>query len=207
MPTQILCTAFRELWSSNSTRSLTLARLVQHKRQIEGWWKCELAAHLWDYAAKIDGEAHVWMEAPDRADIAIACGTGNKNGVLAPATGDGRTVIPMELKTVGTFWGGGAGVEKAYREPGKKRLEQDMVDAQRGRRPAYPFSVVALLVTHAGTSDDAVLKQYLRRARELGEQHELKMVLDEAVSLPTIPDMLSTAHQFAWTAMARSSAV
>lgn len=206
MPAQILCTAFRELWSADSTRSRTLARLVRHERQIEAWWKCELAAHLWDYAAKVDEEAYVWMEAPKRADIAIARGTSNKKGLLVPATSDGRTVIPIELKTVGTFWGGGSGIEKAYREQGKKRLEHDMIDARDGRRPAHPFSVVALLVTHAGTRGDAVLDQYLRRARELGEQHGLIRVLDEAIPLPSMPDEPSAAHQLVWTSAVVSPA-
>ena len=99
---------------------------------------------------------------------------------------------------VGTFWGP-TNVEKAYRKSGKKRLEHDMIDASSGRRTAQPCSAVALLVTHAGAPGDSVFELYLRRARELGEQHGLVCVLDEAIPLPTISGKPSAAHHFLWT--------
>ena len=191
-PVDILSDALRGMWGLDVPRSRTLARLVQHKRQIEQWWKCEVAAHLWDVAGQFGDDTDVYLENFDRADIAIAAGEGRTS----------RTVcIPIELKMIGTFWGRG-NVEKAYREPGKKRLEQDMLDARRGRRDARPFAAVALLVTHVGARTDATLDLYLRRARELGEEHTLQRVVDEPIVLPA--DEPSEAHQFLWVAPALS---
>lgn len=198
MPADVLRDALRAMWPLGATRSQTLARLVHHPRQIEAWWKCELAAHLWEHVARIDEDAYVWMESHGRADLTIARGTRNKRGALAPVTSGASVVIPMELKTLGTFWGK-ANVEKAYREHGKKRLEHDMLDAARGRRIARPFAAVGLLVTHAGAQTDAVNELYVRRARELGVDHNLVCVLDEAIELPTMPEQASQAHQFLWT--------
>ncbi|QRK08577.1 hypothetical protein JQX13_53305 [Archangium violaceum] len=146
-------------------------------------------------------DTYVWLEAIDRADVALATGT-YVSGRLVAATA-GEVCIPLELKMIGTFWGRG-NVEKAYREPGKKRLEHDFIDARMGRRPAKPFSAVGLLVTHVGTGTDPLVELYLRRARELGAEHQLDRVLDEAVPLPPTADQPVYAHQFLWLAASTS---
>lgn len=207
---KVLTKAFQEMWSTNEpcphtvARSTTLARLVRHARQLEKWWQCELAAHLWDYVGQIDEEGLVWIEAHARADIALARGRPNRNGVLTIVTQGPHVVIPIELKTVGTFWGS-SNIEKAYREAGKKRLEHDMRDARDGVRAANPFSVVGLLITHMGARDDGIFDLYRRRARELGGQHGLVRVLDEAIPLPSLDDGPCEAHQLVWTTAVSST--
>ena len=48
MHAQLLVDAIHSLWTSEPGhhRRRTLARLAQHERQFEDWWKCELGAHL-----------------------------------------------------------------------------------------------------------------------------------------------------------------
>lgn len=130
-----------------------------------------------------------------RADIALVMGH-NLSGRLRPDA-SGPVCIPIELKMIGTFWGRG-NVEKAYREPGKKRLEQDLRDARQGRRPARPFCAVALLVTHVGAPSDDDLELYLRRAREIGSEQQLIRVIDDAIPLPPVAQRPVYAHQFLW---------
>jgi hypothetical protein len=199
MPDKILCSALREMWGEEIPRSRTLARLARHERHIEHWWKCEMAAHLWDYAERFGEDVCVWLEAFDRADLALATGE-YRNERLVPSAAADRFVVPIELEMVGTFDGAGSGIEKAYREPGKKRLEQDMLDARSARREANPFAAVALLVTHAGEPDDFVIQDDLRRARELGDEYGLSRVLTESIPLPVLSDAPSAAHQLVWLA-------
>ena len=80
MIVDILCTAFREMWGAELPRSRTLARLVIHERQIEAWWKCEIAAHMWDHVDRFGDNVYVRLESFDRADIAIATGAIDDSG-------------------------------------------------------------------------------------------------------------------------------
>lgn len=187
--------AFSSMWSADAPRSRTLARLVRHERQIEGWWKCEVAAHLWDHAGRFGDDVYVWLESFDRADVALAQGEFH-GGRLVPTSNPTGIVIPIELKTVGTFWKGGP--EKAYRDNSKKCLEKDMADAAAGRRLASPFAAVGLLVTHADCEADALFELFVGRARQLGAEHGLTALLDEPVPLPHVPGEPSRAHQLLW---------
>jgi hypothetical protein len=185
----------RTMWGLDVARGKTLARLTQHQRQCEAWWKCEVATHLWDFSNQFGPDTYVWLEACDRADIVLATGA-YRAGKLERVT-SGAVCIPIELKMVGTFWGR-HNIKKAYSERGKKRLEQDMRDARLRRRSARPFAAVGLLVTHVGVKTDSVLELYLQYARKLGEKHRLELVLDEGVSLPPAADEPVCAHQCLW---------
>lgn len=191
-PAAILARAFREMWGPDAARSKTLARIVQHKRQCEAWWKFEVATHLWDFTEEFGPNTDIFVEAFDRTDVAIASANATVNGFR-------RICIPIELKMIGTWWGA-SNVQKAYSEAKSKRLMHDMVDAQDKlkRGLARPFSAIALLVTHTTDSTSNTLHLYLQRARELGAQHALNCVVDEPIPLPTSPDTRGEAHQFLW---------
>lgn len=189
--------AISSMWGADVARSRTLARLIRHERQVEGWWKCELAAHLWDHAERFGEDVYVWLESFDRADVALAQGE-LRGGRLVPIPSPPGILIPIELKTVGTFWQGGP--DKAYRDKSKKCLEKDMADAAAGRRVASPFAAVALLVTHAGSQADAILETFIAGARQLGKEHGLIALLDEPVALPDLSEEPSSAHHLLWVA-------
>ena len=197
--------ALRSLWTADhaSARRRTLARLAQHNRQFEPWWKCELAAHLWDHVDRFGPDTHVWLEALDRADVTIATGVESQRGLrIAP---DCTVCIPVELKTTGTWWGSTpSAIAKAFDERGQKRLSADMHDLRDQRRASRPFAAVGLLVTHVGSASDDVFGRYLEHARTLGRNHELEVLLDEAIELPD-DDQEVSAHQIFWIARAPSS--
>src|SRR4051812_26907157 len=180
-----LIEALRSLWTGDDgpRRRRTLARLAQHERQLEAWWKCELGAHLWDHADHFGDGTYIWLESLDRADITIATGTELKKRLAIDPKG--MICIPIELKTVGTWWGRSASaIGKALDEKGKKRLSEDMRQlVGRGRR-ARPFGAVGLLVTHLGQGSDPVFRAYLDYALELGREHELEVLVDDAIELP-----------------------
>jgi len=188
-PESELVAAFRKPWRS-AERRLTLARLIQHSRQLEAWWKCELAASFWDDAQEFDSGAYIWIEALDRADIAIAHRADNGE----PNTS--ALCIPIELKMRSTAW---RSAGKAYHERGKKGLLHDMREAST-RRERRPFAVVALLLTHIGESEDVRFNDFQKEALGLGEQEKLVKVLDEKIEVPTIDHLSkqSRAHQIVW---------
>jgi hypothetical protein len=96
---------------------------------------------------------------------------------------------------VGTFW---PTPEKAYQEPGKKRLYQDMKTLAEGIRDADPFGIIALLITHHG-SEDLRYKHFKDTARSIGDTHGLALILDEPIPLPQpTPDSKAFAHQLVW---------
>jgi len=180
---------FRSLWDEPKRRR-TLARIVAHERQFENWWKFELATHLWELASELG--AHVWVEMDDRSDIVLAR---SKDAAATAIDLSLSPRVPIELKTVGTFW---TSAEKAYTEPGKKRLVHDMDAAL--VRACDPFAVVALLVTHAGKTHDPAMTPFLELARRLAAQRHMLAIVDEAIDLEeSSPGRSGCAHQLAWT--------
>lgn len=206
MPHAHLSDALRSLWISDdaTSRRRTLARLAQHKRQFESWWKCELAAHLWDYCDGFGPNTYVWLESMDRADITIATGVASPRGLLiAPEC---RVGIPLELKTSGTWWGAtNSAIAKALKN-GKKRLAADLRDLRDSRRFIKPFGVVGLLLTHEGSAVDPVFLKYLEYARALGHDLSLEVLLDEEIGLPVEDDQTVAAQQIFWIARAKIGA-
>lgn len=112
MPTALthkrLADQFRSLWES-AERRRTFGRIITHERQFEGWWKFELATHLWELAEELG--AHVWVEQDARADIVLA---GAKDDAATRIDLSGTPRVPIELKTVGTFW---TSADKAWDRP------------------------------------------------------------------------------------------
>ena len=200
MPETILRVALRSLWTTveAGARRRTLARLLQHRRQFEPWWKAELAAHLWDHIGLLGPNTDVWLEAHDRSDITIAeSAVGAKEPCIS---GDGLC-IPVELKMAGTWCGASPSeIDKALGDSSKKCLAQDMRDLRDGRRRASPFGLVGLLVTHVGQSSDEVYERYLERARDLGHENGLELMLDEPIDLPQDEVEGVAAHQLFWLA-------
>lgn len=199
MPAARLSDALTSLWTGPdaAARRRTLARLAQHQRQLESWWKCELAAHLWDHVAGFGPDIDVFIESHDRADLTIATAATSPKGVsVAP---EGAVCIPIELKTTGTWWGSSpSAVAKALSETGKKRLTADMADA-RNRRRSRPFAAVGLLVTHIGDAGDAEIASYVDAAKELGRQYKLNLLVDDAIPLAPEAGQAVAAHQVFWT--------
>lgn len=195
----LLVEALRSLWTADDGvhRRRTLARLAQHERQFETWWKCELGAHLWDHVDLFGEGTYVWLEAHDRADITIA--TGRESRKRLAIDPKGAVCIPIELKTIGTWWGTSeSAIEKALDEDGKKRLSEDMRQlVERGRR-TKPFGAVGLLLTHVGQATDGVFGEYLDCARRLGQKHTLEVLVDEAIDLPAQGGQCAAAHQIFW---------
>jgi hypothetical protein len=189
---RVFCKRFVAFWNDERRRR-TVARAAVHERQFEGWWKIELAAHLWETAAELD--CYVFVEAHDRADLVL----GEKGASTRAIVPHGKVCVPIELKTSGTFWND---PRKAFCEPGKKRLWDDMNDAREMRRTAEPFPVVALLLTHKGHENDARYERFKAAARELGRERGLLQVLDEAVPLPDPGHDAGPAHawQMVWIA-------
>jgi hypothetical protein len=196
---QTLVDPLSSLWTTDEAahRRRTLARLAQHGRQLEAWWKCELGAHLWDHADRFGPNTYVWFEAVDRADISIATGIEAKKTLEVDP--DGPVCIPIELKTSGTWWGASRrAIAKALDQGGKKCLAEDMRQLRERGRPSKPFGAVGLLVTHVGHASDEVNLAYLAYARELGQRHELKVLLDEEIALPSEDGQRVTARQLFW---------
>jgi hypothetical protein len=195
----LLIDALRSLWivDDGARRRRTLSRLAQHKRQLETWWKCELGAHLWDYVDRFGEGTYAWLEALDRADVTIATGKESSKGLAIDPSG--AVCIPIELKTIGTWWGTSrSAIGKALDEPGKKRLSEDMHQLlERGRR-TKPFGAVGLLVTHVGRASDEVFGRYLDFARNLGRGLALDVLLDETIELPAEGGQAVAAHQIFW---------
>lgn len=177
--------AMRGLWGKPGKRRM-LARIATHERQFEAWWKFELASHLW--ALYDTTSLSTFVEAFDRADVVLGIEHDNRLVRSAP------TCVPIELKTVGTFWGPTA--NKAFSETGKKRLEREM--EQIDERGGKPFAMLALLITHAG-EPDARLPSYVALARALGEKHGLQVLVDDELSLPApAKGLKASAHQLVW---------
>lgn len=196
---ELLVEALRMLWTGSEAehRRRTLARLAQHGRQLEAWWKCELGAHLWDHVERFGDRMFVWFEAVDRADLAIATGRSAKKKLVVDP--DGEVCIPIELKTCGTWPGGSrSAIAKALDEGGKKKLSEDMRQLVGRGRPAKPFGTVGLLITHVGSATDKVFLDYIVYARELGERHGLEKLLDEEIALPVQDDQAVAAQQLFW---------
>ena len=171
-----MCSRF---WSK--TRLTTLSRIAVHCRQFEAWWKWELATHLWNLAgcARLD----VFIEDNKRADITLA--TPYQVDGVTRIDPRGAVCVPIELKTIGTFWGSSPSqIKKALGEPGKKRLADDLSCLARATdRPARPFGVVALLLTdHVGNKD--AIDEYVEHARGLGEHARVALADSKRLILP-----------------------
>ncbi len=179
----------------NPQQKLTLARIVHHRRQFEGWWKFAVATSLWELADRKG--LYVCVEALRRADVVLA----HCSDDLSIDT-TRSPCVPIELKTMGTFWGSRpSDIARAYSEARKKPLETDMMAAAQGlRREAKPFAAVALLVTHKGDlKEDRVFLDYLQYPRDLATRHALENVLDEEIPLPQEGSTKGAfAHQFLW---------
>lgn len=170
------------MWK-NTERVRTLARIVEHERQFEAWWKFELATSLWDLAD--DHELGVFVECFARADVSL----GRFSGKTIDLARTPR--VPIELKTTGTFWSGGT--KKALRG-GEKSLHADLDALASGARNAHPFGVVALLVTHAGKMNDR-FPDLVHGARQLGDEHGLEVLVDQPIAMP---GRAAAVHQLAW---------
>jgi hypothetical protein len=156
-------------------RLRTLARIAFHQRQFETWWKFELATHLWDLAAQLD--AAVFVECLGRADVVLACVKEGSGVTQIDMCRSPR--IPIELKTLGTWWGS-ASINKAYQESGKKTLAQDMDNARERRRPLP-----------VGVEHDP---------RDLGTKYGLTELINERIELPLQSEGQATAQQILWIA-------
>jgi len=192
---QPLLDSFRGVWTPE--RLATLSRISLHRRQFEGWWKFELATFLWEFAAAHG--AYVFIESHNRADITVATSMVIK-GALYP-NASGPVCIPIELKTIGTWWGScPSAISKALQGAGKKPLAKDL-SALAGRRRSFtPFGLVALLITDA-EGDETILREYEAHASRLAAAFELNEVMNLALALPSIPDVVQPlARQLIWAA-------
>lgn len=182
------------MWK-DPARCKTLARIAFQRRQFENWWKFEVATHLWELAAqeKVD----VFMESLQRADVVLARQK-IASGRVSPDTGH-SLCVPIELKTVGTWWGA-ANINKAYGETGKKCLAEDMDTARRGERPAKPFAAVALLITHEQALGPDIFRAYIHAARTLGTTYGLTEVMNQRLALPPQSEGTADARQLLWIA-------
>jgi hypothetical protein len=188
-----LASSLREMWSV-AHRQQTLARIAAHQRQFENWWKFEMATHLWDF----DEDLAAFVEGENRADIVLAR-TKQVSGAWVLDKGNSPHV-PIELKTVGTWWGQRrSAIGKALAEPGKKRLDADMKAATQARLRADPFSVVALLITHETRLGGQVLKDYEDEALRLGSANSLpEPTILQTIELPSQFGIETTARQIVW---------
>jgi hypothetical protein len=175
---RLLKKTLAEMWTGQ--RLLTLARTVAQDRQFENWWKFEVAAALWPVAKQLGCD--VWVEAPGRTDVSLMLAPGT------PPTGDSPRVL-IELKTMGTFWGAGS-INKAFEEPGKKRLVEDLRACATNSRGARPFGVVGLLLTHqpwTAASDPRVFDRFWDAALSLPKKYglaNLHRFFDSEIQLP-----------------------
>lgn len=189
-----LSQSLQDMWKDRK-RSKTLARIAFQRRQFENWWKFEVATHLWELAAE-EG-VDVFIESLKRADVVLARQK-MSGGRVSPDT-DHSLCVPIELKTVGTWWGA-ANIKKAYGETGKKRLAADMDTASRGERPAKPFAIVALLLTHEPALGPAIFRAYIDAACALGSTYGLTEVINQRLVLPTQSEGTPEAQQLLWIA-------
>ena len=180
-------TALLEMWAGEPSaaakaRLLTLARTAAQKRQFENWWKFEVAAALWPVAEKIGCD--VCVEAPFRTDVALVPESGESSGR------SGIQVL-IELKTMGTFWKA-ENINKAFAEPGKKRLLDDLraCASASGVQTPRPFGLVGLLLTHQPErvdSDHGVLDKFWNAALALPKKNglaNLHRFCDSEIELP-----------------------
>ncbi len=141
---------------------------------------------------------YVWVEEHGRADVVVATakvGRGDRKEIDPK----GAVRIPIELKTIGTWWGTSPGaIRKAYEEPRKKRLLDDLKDCRTRRRDSSPFSCVALLVTHRGAWDAPDMQAYIDHPKQLASKLGLELALDEKIEVPQDPDWPASAHQLLW---------
>ena len=171
-------TALLEMWTGE--RPLTLSRTVAQERQFENWWKFEVAAALWPVAEKLGCD--VWVETPARTDVSLMPAPGS-------STTEGSMRVLFELKTMGTFWQV-ENINKAFGEPGKKRLLDDLRECARDTRAARPFGVVGLLLTHQPggvASDPHAFDQFLTAALALPGKHglaSLDLLCESEIPLP-----------------------
>ncbi|MBK9002205.1 MAG: hypothetical protein IPM35_41325 [Myxococcales bacterium] len=193
-----LAKEFEGLWANdrkNKQRLRTLGRIAVHERQFENWWKFELATHLWTLAENLG--VYVWVEKDARADILLApANEGTAATSHAKPDLDGWLRVPIELKTVGTFWNN---PKRAFEDGTKKSLRADMEAAV--QRAAKPFAAVGLLITHVGTADDPLMKKFVDAAEDLAIRTGLSQQLAAPVSISERPmGKPVCAHQFLWLA-------
>ena len=187
-----LARAFQGLWKDERRRK-TLARIIVHERQFENWWKFEVATQLWKLAEQLG--VLVWIEADRRADILLAHARPQPPQRFDPSR---APRVPIELKTVGTFWKNAA---KAFAESKKKRLAQDMDDAlsRRISGRADPFAAVGLLVTHRGGKNDETWRSFLEYPTKLAAERGLLEVLNQAVPVrQRLEEQEVWAQQMVW---------
>jgi hypothetical protein len=155
----------REMWTSERRR--TLATIASFERQFETWWKFEIGV-AWEQqrtrASKDWDDVWPWLEAHERCDVVI--GRPGENWHLD----DSGVVIPLELKTTGTWW----------RQTNKAlaALGSDLFECASARR-ADPFAAVGILITHVEWDQPPTsmtrppLNQFIERALDLGREAEL----------------------------------
>jgi len=181
----------KKLWDPID-RKKTLSKIAYHERQFENWWKFELASQLWEMDKP--SNVKIFIEQHDRADIMLAASKKVGSNWLPDYQSD--FIVPIELKTVGTWWGS---PKKALSEYGKKTLASDMNDIAIRRRSSNPCALAGLMITEVGAVTGK-LDNFYNYAIQLGEDFGLVCILNQIIDLPNPKsDISARAVQLFWS--------
>jgi hypothetical protein len=177
------------------------------------WWKYEIGVAWEQHRAGADPEWEdvlPWLEVHERCDVVIA--RPRKDIADREILDTSDLLIPLELKTTGTWWWG---IDKAL-APLRKDMDECVKAHHKrpaeGGRKANPFAAVALLITHVRWDDPGALKlasldDMVRKAHQHGQEACLELVHEVPISLGRVGtgrgrshsgDGEASAYQLVW---------